>query len=117
MYQLSSIDFYHSRLWSRIEEQEILKSTSVGVNDIRVKCWNEWLIDFEVIFQAELLILALSDLKAFERRLTEVIASLQPATTRWRSMFFLESFLYAFYICSIHNSTIFRKYNYLMDIR
>ncbi|XP_018399934.1 PREDICTED: nuclear envelope phosphatase-regulatory subunit 1 isoform X2 [Cyphomyrmex costatus] len=25
------------------------------------------------------------DLKAFERRLTEVIASLQPATTRWRN--------------------------------
>ncbi|VVD03263.1 unnamed protein product [Leptidea sinapis] len=27
----------------------------------------------------------LTDLKAFERRLTEVIACLQPATTRWRS--------------------------------
>ena len=27
------------------------------------------------------------DLKAFERRLTEVIASLQPATGRWRSKF------------------------------
>lgn len=27
----------------------------------------------------------LSDLKAFERRLTEVIACLQPATIRWRS--------------------------------
>ncbi|XP_017878874.1 nuclear envelope phosphatase-regulatory subunit 1 isoform X2 [Ceratina calcarata] len=26
------------------------------------------------------------DLKAFERRLTEVIASLQPATLRWRSV-------------------------------
>lgn len=26
-----------------------------------------------------------TDLKAFERRLTEVIACLQPATTRWRS--------------------------------
>ncbi|CAL1682943.1 unnamed protein product [Lasius platythorax] len=26
------------------------------------------------------------DLKAFERRLTEVIASLQPATTRWRML-------------------------------
>lgn len=25
------------------------------------------------------------DLKAFERRLTEVIACLHPATTRWRS--------------------------------
>ena len=25
------------------------------------------------------------DLKAFERRLTEVIASIQPATIRWRS--------------------------------
>lgn len=29
----------------------------------------------------------LSDLKAFERRLTEVIARLQPATTRWRSKY------------------------------
>ncbi|VVD03265.1 unnamed protein product [Leptidea sinapis] len=27
---------------------------------------------------------ACDDLKAFERRLTEVIACLQPATTRWR---------------------------------
>lgn len=27
----------------------------------------------------------ISDLKAFERRLTEVIASVQPATRRWRS--------------------------------
>lgn len=27
----------------------------------------------------------LTDLKAFERRLTEVIACLQPATMRWRS--------------------------------
>ncbi|KAG5339246.1 NEPR1 protein, partial [Acromyrmex charruanus] len=35
--------------------------------------------------------LALSDLKAFERRLTEVIASLQPATTRWRMLLGLMS--------------------------
>lgn len=27
----------------------------------------------------------ISDLKAFERRLTEVISSLQPSTLRWRS--------------------------------
>lgn len=27
----------------------------------------------------------IADLKAFERRLTEVIACLQPSTTRWRS--------------------------------
>ncbi|KYQ59667.1 hypothetical protein ALC60_01333 [Trachymyrmex zeteki] len=31
------------------------------------------------------------DLKAFERRLTEVIASLQPATTRWRMLLGLMS--------------------------
>lgn len=28
----------------------------------------------------------IADLKAFERRLTEVIASLQPSTIRWRSI-------------------------------
>lgn len=41
------------------------------------------------------------DLKAFERRLTEYIACLQPATGRWRSKFdvprdTLDSLLYAF---------------------
>ena len=36
------------------------------------------------------------DLKAFERRLTEVIASLQPATGRWRSKF--SAWKYVMYI-------------------
>lgn len=41
--------------------------------------------------------LLFSDLKAFERRLTEVIASLQPATLRWRSMIFYLSVSVIFY--------------------
>uniref|UniRef100_A0A1B6KGL0 Transmembrane protein 188 n=1 Tax=Graphocephala atropunctata TaxID=36148 RepID=A0A1B6KGL0_9HEMI len=47
---------------------------------------------------------ACEDLKAFERRLTEVIACLQPATSRWRALLVLVS------VC-----TSIGAYNWLSD--
>lgn len=41
------------------------------------------------LFQLNTKIFVLIDLKAFERRLTEVIACVNPATVRWRSKYFL----------------------------
>ncbi|KAK3880894.1 hypothetical protein Pcinc_014634 [Petrolisthes cinctipes] len=47
---------------------------------------------------------ACEDLKAFERRLTEVIARLQPATTRWRMV-----------LVMVAASTAFGAYLWLTD--
>lgn len=48
-----------------------------GINKVGIKAECRQLIDILV------------DLKAFERRLTEVIACLHPSTTRWRSKYYV----------------------------
>lgn len=52
-----------------------------------------------LLLNSQVLLSALSDLKAFERRLTEVICSLQPATLRWRSKDIILFYVYCgFYL-------------------
>lgn len=67
--------------------------------------WNISFIHFKTLFK-------ILDLKAFERRLTEVIACLNPSTLRWRSKFIYEKFAIELNL----NETIFSVVLTIMSI-
>lgn len=66
---------------------------------------------------------ACEDLKAFERRLTEVVCSYQPAARKWRSKFVLrekdwyldENFLFLVILLIIASATAIGAYYWLKD--